>query len=80
MRIMVDIDKAMTAVAASSVAMQAVAASEEKFKAAMIQHNEQLQAVRATMYDTVKAHWTQVRNIQLRDGQSGVRYETEAVP
>ena len=85
MRIMVDIDKAMTAVAASSVAMQAVAASsvamqavaasEEKFKAAMIQHNEQLQAVRATMYDTVKAHWTQVRNIQLRDGQSGVRYE-----
>ena len=41
----------------------------------MIQHNEQLQAVRATMYDTVKAHWTQVRNIQLRDGQSGVRYE-----
>ena len=75
MRIMVDIDKAMTAVAASSVAMQAVAASEEKFKAAMIQHNEQLQAVRATMYNTVKAHWTQVRNIQLRDGQSGVRYE-----
>ena len=66
---------AMQAVAASSVAMQAVAASEEKFKAAMIQHNEQLQAVRATMYDTVKAHWTQVRNIQLRDGQSGVRYE-----
>ena len=75
MRIMVDIDKVMTAVAASSVAMQAVAASEEKFKAAMIQHNEQLQAVRATMYNTVKAHWTQVRNIQLRDGQSGVRYE-----
>ena len=84
MRIMVDIDKAMTAVTASSVAMQAVAASsvamqavaaEEKSKAAMIQHNEQLQAVRATMYDTVKAHWTQVRNIQLRDGQSGVRYE-----
>ena len=65
---------AMQAVAASSVAMQAVAA-EEKSKAAMIQHNEQLQAVRATMYDTVKAHWTQVRNIQLRDGQSGVRYE-----
>ena len=85
MRIMADTGKAMTAVAASetamkavaasSVAMQAVAASEEKFKAAMIQHNEQLQAVRATMYDTVKAHWTQVRNIQLRDGQSGVRYE-----
>ena len=84
MRIMVDIDKAMTAVTAASVAMQAVAASsvamqavaaEEKSKAAMIQHNEQLQAVRATMYDTVKAHWTQVRNIQLRDGQSGVRYE-----
>nr|DAJ47032.1 MAG TPA: Tail fiber protein [Caudoviricetes sp.] len=84
MRIMADTGKAMTAVAASSVAMQAVAASsvamqavaaEEKFKAELIQHNEQLQAVRAIMYDTVKAHWTQARNIQLRDGQSGERYE-----
>ena len=74
MRIMADTGKAMTAVAASSVAMQAVAASE-KFKSALIQHNEQLQAVRAIMYDTVKAHWTQARNIQLRDGQSGERYE-----
>ena len=63
-RIMADTGKAMTAVAA-----------EEKFKAELIQHNEQLQAVRAIMYDTVKAHWTQARNIQLRDGQSGERYE-----
>ena len=75
---------AMKAIAASEIAMKAIAASEtamkevaasEKFKSALIQHNEQLQAVRAIMYDTVKAHWTQARNIQLRDGQSGERYE-----
>ena len=75
---------AMKTVAASEVAMKAVAGSgtalklviaEDGNRKLIMAHNDTLQAVRAIMYDTVKAHWTQVRNIRLRDGISGVRYE-----
>ena len=76
---------AMQAVAASEVAMKAVAGSSTALKLVIAEdgnrkllmaHNDTLQAVRAIMYDTVKAHWTQVRNIELHDGTPGVRYES----
>ena len=84
MKAVVDSEIAMKTVAASEVAMKAVAGSgtalklviaEDGNRKLIMAHNDTLQAVRAIMYDTVKAHWTQVRNIRLRDGISGVRYE-----
>ena len=58
---------AMNAVAASSTAMNAVAANEPALRAivnhkaardALIANNDKLQAVRETMYNTVKNVWT----------------------
>ena len=76
---------AMKPVAGSEIAMKAVAGSgtalklviaEDGNRKLIMAHNDTLQAVRAIMYDTVKAHWTQVRNIELHDGTPGVRYES----
>ena len=76
---------AMNAVAASSTAMNAVAANEPALRAivnhkaardALIANNDKLQAVRETMYNTVKNVWTKVRSVDLREGNVGVRYHS----
>lgn len=73
----------LNAVAASAVAMNAVAAQEIALRAivgqetarnALIAHNDKLQAVRETMYNTVKDKWTKVRTVRLQEPSSGVRY------
>ena len=75
MKLVAGSEIAMKAVAGSSTALKLVIAEDGNRKLLMA-HNDTLQAVRAIMYDTVKAHWTQVRNIQLHDGTPGVRYES----
>ena len=71
-RIWVDSTVAMAAVAGSQVAMAAVAASSMALieivqtataRAALIAHNDNLQAVRQQIYDTIKTGWTRKANI-----------------
>lgn len=69
---------AMTAVAGSQVAMAAVAASSTALaeivqtatgRAALIAHNDNLQAVRQQIYDTIKTGWK--RKVNVYAGSSG---------
>ena len=76
-RVWVDSEVAMAAVAGSQVAMTAVAASSialaeiaqnANARAALIAHNDNLQAVRQQIYDTVKASWK--RKVNVNGGSS----------
>ena len=71
-RIWVDSAVAMAAVASSQVAMAAVAASSTALaeivqtatgRAALIAHNDNLQAVRQQIYDTIKTGWKRKVNV-----------------
>ena len=77
-RVWVDSAVAMTAVAGSQVAMTAVAASSTALaeivqtatgRAALIAHNDNLQAVREQIYDTIKTGWK--RKVNVYAGSSG---------
>ena len=58
---------AMTAVAASSIALAEIAQNANA-RAALIAHNDNLQAVRQQIYDTVKASWK--RKVNVNGGSS----------
>ena len=77
MRAVAGSEVAMRAVAGSQVAMAAVAASSMALaeivqtataRAALIAHNDNLQAVRQQIYDTVKASWK--RKVNVNGGRS----------
>ena len=77
-RIWIDSSAAMAAVAGSQVAMAAVAVSSMALaeivrtttaRAALIAHNDNLQAVRQQIYDTIKAGWK--RKVNVYAGSSG---------
>ena len=77
-RVWVDSEVAMAAVAGSQVAMAAVAASSTALaeivqtatgRAALIAHNDNLQAVRQQIYDTIKTGWK--RKVNVYAGSSG---------
>ena len=53
---------AMTAVAVSSIALAEIAQNANA-RAALIAHNDNLQAVRQQIYDTVKASWKRKANV-----------------
>ena len=63
----------MAAVAASATALSAIV-GQENARTALVKNNTALQAVRETMYNTVKNVWTKVRSVMLRTEPSGVRY------
>lgn len=65
----------MKAVAASDTALKLVTSTEEK-RELLMANNEALQAARAIMYETVQRDWTKIRHTLLRDGGSGMRYES----
>ena len=77
-RIWVDSSVAMAAIAGSQVAMAAIAASNTALaeivqtatgRAALIAHNDNLQAVRQQIYDTIKTGWK--RKVNVYAGSSG---------
>ena len=85
-RVWVDSEVAMTAVAASQTAMTAVALSSVALaeivqtataRTALITHNDNLQAVRQQVYNTVKTSWH--RKVNVHSGGSGGPGEEQAL-